>query len=605
MKRLWLSIIIMTCILSCSDNSTQPDNIQNKIIEVESNLIPPIFIQGDSTWTIEERMKHYGVPGVSLAVIHNGEIAWTKTYGTTDKENNIPVTDKTLFQAASISKPVSAYAALRLVQEGKIDLTLNINDQLKSWKLEENEFTKEKAVTLKNLINHSAGITVHGFLGYSPGLDVPTLHQVLDGLPPANSAAMQVDKTPEESFRYSGGGYNIVQQLMIDTEQKTFPEILKDLVLDPLDMSNSSFNQPLNDEQLKYAATGYLPNGEMTQGRRHTYPEMAAAGLWTTAEDLAKFAINIQKTIKGDSSLALSKEMTELMLTPFVEDNVGLGIFLINKGDDIYFGHGGWNEGFSSELMAHKDKGYGVAIMINSNHPDFISELMRSVALTYEWDDFVKEYKSIDNKGSQNAHIIGKYKVRGFDYIEIAEGENNLLLKDGPEEEFIDLIQVTDSTFAVRQFDALFQFKKDEESDSVFMHILDSNALTTDVIYNKMINGEKLPLEHIVNGDYEEALKKYLSIKAEAPEDPNVSENNLNDLGYRFLNQGQHQLAKDLFMVNIKLYPDSYNVYDSYAEACMEAGENDLAIEYYKKSLELNPENNNATFFIEQLMEKK
>ena len=242
MNTKFFALLSLAFLVSCSNN--EQETTENKITQVENNLIPPIHIEGDSTWNILDRMEHYGVPGVSLAVIENGEIAWSKSYGTVDKESGNPVTEKTLFQAASISKPVSAYAALRLVEEGKIDLTQDVNSQLQSWKVPDNEFTSEKKVTVKNLLNHSAGITVHGFLGYSPGLEVPTLTQVLNGEPPANSQPAVVDKTPEESFRYSGGGYNIVQQLMIDIEGKTYPEIMKEKVLDPLDMNLSSFNQP-------------------------------------------------------------------------------------------------------------------------------------------------------------------------------------------------------------------------------------------------------------------------------------------------------------------------------------------------------------------------
>ncbi len=202
------------------------------------------------------------------------------------------------------------------------------------------------------MLSHTGGLTVHGFPGYSPDLPVPTTVQVLDGLPPANSAAVRVDKMPEESFRYSGGGYTIMQQMLVDVEGKPFPEILKEKVLAPLHMNNSTYDQPLQATQLKMAATGYLPDGTMTKGKRHTYPEMAAAGLWTTAEDLATFTINIQKTMQGDSGKVLSKVMTDKMLTPFVADFIGLGLFLNKRKEDIYFGHGGWDEGFSSEMVA-------------------------------------------------------------------------------------------------------------------------------------------------------------------------------------------------------------------------------------------------------------
>lgn len=605
MKSKFIAFVALTLVLSCAEKDKTPETANDKITAVESNLTLPVYIEGDNTFTLEERMEHYGVPGVSITVIHEGEIAWVKTYGVMDKESLAPVTENTLFQAASISKPVSAYAALRLVEQGKIDLDADINTQLQSWQLPESEFTTEKKVTLKNLLNHSAGTTVHGFLGYSPNLPVPTLIQALNGEPPANSPAVIVDKVPEESFRYSGGGYNVVQQLMIDVEGKSFPEIMKEQVLQPLDMQHSSFDQPLTPPRLDLAATGYLPDGSMTKGKRHTYPEMAPAGLWTTSEDLAKFAINIQKTLKGESTLGLSQEMTTKMLTPFVEDNVGLGIFLNTKKDEVYFGHGGWNEGFSSELIAHKDKGYGVVIMINSNHPNFISELIRSVALTYEWDDYFPKYQKLPTDPEGMTDITGKYLVRGYDFIEVVEENDQLMYRNGAEEDLTELIKVSDSSYVVRDFDVLFQFKENPETENSDIHIIDSGTMEPRAVYGKLAEDSKLPLLMLMEGDFERALGAYQTLMKKDKNDPAVSEDNLNRLGYRFLGKDKNEVARDIFKVNTILYPNSFNVYDSYAEACMKMGQTDLAIENYKKSLSLNPQNQNAKDQLDKLEERQ
>ena len=365
---------------------------QEEIKKTETSLMHEVYLEGDSTWTIEERMAHYGVPGVSITVIKDNKIAWSKSYGVMDKETLQPVTAQTLFQAGSISKPVAAYGALKVVESGKINLDENVNTYLKSWHLPDNRFTQDKKVALKHLLSHTGGLSVHGFLGYSPDLPVPSLVQVLNGAAPANSDSILVNKMPEESFRYSGGGYCVMQQMLIDTEGKPFPALMKELVLTPLEMKNSTYDQPLGETQLTLAATGYVPDGSMTKGKRHTYPEMAAAGLWTTSEDLARFAIDIQKTVRAESSTVLSQAMVNKMLTPFVADFIGLGIFLEKHQEDVYFGHGGWDEGFSSQLIAHRDKGYGVVVLTNSNHPYFIEELIRSVAMTYNWENFLAKH---------------------------------------------------------------------------------------------------------------------------------------------------------------------------------------------------------------------
>lgn len=594
-----LTIIILQ---SCAEEPMTDAKI-GMIEKVETSLTTPIYIEGDSTWTIEERMTHYGVPGVSIAIINNGKIEWTKTYGIMDRQSKAPVTEKTLFQAASISKPVTAYGALTLVEQKKVALEEDINTFLESWKLADNEFTKDKKVTIKNLLNHSAGVTVHGFLGYSPDLPVPTLIEVLNGTPPSNSEPSIVNKVPEESFRYSGGGYNIIQQMMIDVEGKPFPELMNDLVLEPLEMNNSTYNQPLTEVQLKMAATGYLPDGTMTKGKRHTYPEMAPAGLWTTATDLAKFAINIQETLKGQSEKGLSKVMTTKMLTPFVEEFIGLGIFINKKKDEIYFGHGGWNEGFSSELLAHKDKGYGVVVLTNSNHPPFISELIRSVALTYDWDDYVPVYKKMAIGSSTSTEISGRYRIGANRLISVSQNNGQIFGKELGEDP-TELVKISDSTYVRRDSESLFQFKKDSD-DKTNMLILDANTGTTVTTFARMDDDEKMPMELLIEGDFNQALEAYRAVMKEDAKDPTVNENNLNNLGYRFLGNDKTKIAQDVLKVNMMLYPESFNVYDSYAEACMKMGEIDLAIENYTKSLELNPENNNATEKLKELRKSK
>lgn len=603
MKSLLLILLSVILFQSCSNVPPHEETI-DIIKKVEAGLTTPVHIEDDRTWSIEERMAHYGVPGVSLAVIHDGEIKWTKTYGIMDKESRSPVTQGTLFQAASISKPVTAYGALKLVELNKMDLNEDINAYLTSWKLPDNEFTMESKVTLKHLLNHSAGITVHGFLGYRPDLPVPTLVEVLNGSSPANSGAIFADKRPGESFRYSGGGYTILQQMMIDVEGKPFPLLMKELVLEPLTMSNSTFDQPLHGIHLEKAATGYLPDGSMTGGKRHTYPEMAAAGLWTTAEDLAKFVVSIQKTLNEEGESVLSRSMTSQMLTPFVEDFIGLGVFITKLNDEVYFGHGGWDEGFSSEFMAHKDKGYGVVVMTNSNHPEFISELIRSVALTYDWDDFVPVYKRMKLDTASIARISGRYRIDGNRLMDVYQKED-VLFAQNLGEESTELIRISDNTYVRREVNELIEFRSDSMDEALNMQLLDPNDGTLISSYTRMDKNETLPMELLMAGDFDDALDAYRALMQQDPQNPTIDEGQLNAIGYRILNQGKLKLAQDIFKVNTLLYPNSSNVYDSYAEASMKIGDLELAIENYNRSLDLNPKNTNAQLMIEELEKSK
>lgn len=605
MKR--IAIFLLALLLQDCSAPKKDESANDKIRMVETGLVSRVYFEGDSTWTIEERMKHYHVPGVSIAVINDGKIEWVKSYGVMDEETKEPVTNQTLFQAGSISKPVAAYGALKLAEEGKINIDENVNTYLKTWKLPDNEFTKDKKVALKHLLSHTGGVTVHGFWGYSPDLPVPTLVQVLDGLPPANSPAIRVDKAPETGFRYSGGGYTIMQQMMIDLEGKPFPSILKEKVFEPLAMSNSTYDQPLQPEQLKMAATGYLPNGTMTKGKRHTYPEMAAAGLWTTAEDLAKFAVDVQQTIKGESSKVLSKAMTEKMLTPFGSEFDGLGLFIdkrINKGtEDIYFGHDGWDEGFSSELKAHKDKGYGVVVLTNSNHPEFIEELTGAVARTYGWSNFQPVYKKMTMDTSKFSSLRGRYKNGSDGLIRVYTQGSRLFrkyLRGTPSE----LFQITDSTYVGRDNDQVVQFKVNP-ADGQLNILLGNNNGKQEFTHPQLKPEKKVPYEFLLAGDFNNALKGYKELIKADPKDPVVSEGSLNDQGYNLLGNDQLKLALDVFKMNTMLYPASANVYDSYAEACAKNNDVALAITNYKKALAIDPKKESAIKALAELQKKK
>jgi CubicO group peptidase (beta-lactamase class C family) len=386
------------------------DSIDKEVREVESGLRSPIMFENDNTWNIRERMRHYGVPGVSVAVIKNYKIHWIRSYGVADKENMKPVNPNTLFQACSISKPVAAYGALKMVEQNLLSLDEPVNNKLEVWKIPTNEITKRKPVALKHLLNHSAGLTVHGFDGYPSNTPLPNILQILEGIKPANSEPVIVNVEPETEFRYSGGGFTVMQKLISDVAEQPFPELMRELVLAPTGMDHSTYEQPLPAEKLKFAAAGYLPNGSAVKGKRYTYPEMAAAGLWSTAEDLAKFAIDIQLAIKTNSSKVLSQSMTERMLTPFVNPEWGLGMILTNKNDEHYFGHGGLAEGFRADFIAHKTRGYGAVIMTNAENREFIDEMKRSIAFTYQWDNFLEPVLrklSIDEKELQR--IVGRY----------------------------------------------------------------------------------------------------------------------------------------------------------------------------------------------------
>jgi CubicO group peptidase (beta-lactamase class C family)/predicted transcriptional regulator YdeE len=334
--------------------------------------------------SLAELMKTFNVPALSVAVIENYKIVDVKAYGVLGPGSITPVTPKTLFQAGSISKPVAATGALALVEQGKLSLDEDVNKKLTTWKVPENDLTKTEKVTLRRIMSHTAGLTVHGFPGYDVDEPRPTLVQIFNGEKPANTAPIRVDILPGTKAVYSGGGVTIEQQLMLDVTGKLFPALMRELVLDKLGMTDSSYEQPLPAARASMTAWGAYADGKSVHGKWHIYPEMAAAGLWTTPTDLAKFAIEIALSKQGKANHVLSQKMTQEMLTPVMDEN-GLGFFL-EKDNPGQFGHGGADEGFQALLTMNGDTGNGIAMMADSdNGISVMNQVLRRVAKEYSW----------------------------------------------------------------------------------------------------------------------------------------------------------------------------------------------------------------------------
>jgi CubicO group peptidase (beta-lactamase class C family) len=398
----WLAPILCCAFpFAAAQNKSTPD-IEQHIQHVTSGLVDPILIKGDqhATHTLTDRMKELNVPGVSIAVIHNGKIEWARGFGLRSIGGQ-PVDDATLFQAASISKPLSAMAALHLVQQGKLSLDTDINTYLTTWKLPTAPVAAGKPVTLRELLTHTAGISVHGFPGYAKSDTVPTLVQVLNGEKPANTAPIRIEAPPGDHWQYSGGGYTIMQQTLIDVTKEPYPKLMHDTVLAPIGMNHSTYNQPLPAAMEADAATPYRGDGKPVEGGSHTYPEMAAAGLWTTPSDLARYAIEVQRSLQGKANHVLSTEMTRQMLTPG-KGNWGLGLEIGGSKDNPYFSHGGANEGFRCIFVAYEKAGEGAAVMTNGDNGGPLGdEIMRSIASEYGWPDYKPEVRtaiSVDPK---------------------------------------------------------------------------------------------------------------------------------------------------------------------------------------------------------------
>ena len=343
---------------------------------------------GLGTSTVAELMEEFGVPGVSVAVIQDFKIHWAKAYGVADVETGQLVDIETMFQAASISKPVAAMGVLRAVQDGLFSLDDDINDILDSWTLDGREFTRNRPVTPRTLTSHTSGLgDGFGFPGYDPEQPLPTTVQILEGHELSNVGSVFMEREPLTFYEYSGGGVTVMELALSDVRRRPFVDVLQEGVLAPIGMTRSSYAQPISPEHNQNAARAHDNNGESRGPKWHVYPEHAAAGLWTTPTDLARLILEVQRSARGESNRVRSQSMIQEMLNPVGVGPFAVGFTVSKIGEGWYFSHGGSNWGFRALMLAHKVKGYGLVVMTNADQGStVINEISRRIQYTYNWD---------------------------------------------------------------------------------------------------------------------------------------------------------------------------------------------------------------------------
>jgi CubicO group peptidase (beta-lactamase class C family) len=403
-------------------------------------------------------------------VIHGGKIEWARGFGVREIGGK-PVNAETMFQAGSISKPIAAMAALKLVQDGKLSLDADVNTYLISWKVPSAPIAGGKPITLRELLTHTAGMTVHGFPGYASNEPVPTLIQVLNGEKPANTPAIRSEQPPGKEWKYSGGGFTIMQQTLIDVTKEPFPKLLHDIVLSPIGMSRSTYQQPLPQSLRENAAMPYRADGKEVAGGPHTYPEMAAAGLWTTPTDIAKYAIEVEESLDGKANHVLNRDLTQQMLTPGM-GSWGLGVQIGGSENDRYFSHGGANEGYMNLFVAYERGGEGAVVMTNGDNGGQLgNELMHSIAVEYGWPDWKPEVRTaikVDEKTLEQ--YAGTYELQpGFDLVVTVE--NGQLMTQATGQPKFQVYAESDTKFFPLDFPAEIEFvRTDEKVSAIVLH---------------------------------------------------------------------------------------------------------------------------------------
>ena len=402
MRKLIPTITVLLIFYACQGTGS---GIEQKISRIENGLIefniadfnPADVFKPDSaqlanTKTLDERMVFYKVPGVSIAVINNNRIEWTRAYGTMDVNTGAPVSAETIFEAGSTSKLLTAVMALYFVEEGLIDLDQNVNKYLKSWQVPENEFTSKEKVTLRRLLTHQSGIPASNYNTDESGR-YPTLIDVLNGAPPAENTPAIPVRIPGSRWVYSNVAFNVIQLMLEDVSGKTFQQIAEELIFKPLGMKNSTFIYPLDVEKKKLEAMPHDAEGISRKPSMHL-TALSHGGLTTTPTDLAKFTIELMRSYQGKSEKILSQEMTKRMFQkiceidkeqwplPFSE---GLGVFLMEEGRDLSFTHPGSNNpGLECWLIGWPERGTGAVIMSNGASGVFLEvEIIRALIHEY------------------------------------------------------------------------------------------------------------------------------------------------------------------------------------------------------------------------------
>ena len=371
----FLLLVLLSTLLLPIDAATavEPSAIERDIV---------VTVQGEEQrGSIDETLKLLNIPSASIALIDEGRIAFARAYGK-------DATPDTLYQAASLSKFVAAIGAMRLVENGTLKLDEDVNDRLTSWKVPSNSFDATHKATLRGLLSMTGGIGVPGFLGYAVGSPLPTLRQILDGTPPASSQPVTVIAVPGSAYHYSGGGYEIAEALMQDATGKPFPQLMRELVLDPMGMTGSSFDQPPDGALMSRATSGHFGDGKELPGRWHLFPEHAAAGLWSTPTDIAKLLVQLAHTWQGFSSIFLHRQTLQEILTRQNGGPYGLGAAIAGDGASLVLMKRGQNIGYQGYLILYPATGQGMVVMTNSDNGSKLAEaLIKRAAAAYDWPD--------------------------------------------------------------------------------------------------------------------------------------------------------------------------------------------------------------------------
>ncbi|WP_298115136.1 serine hydrolase [Flavobacterium sp.] len=580
----------------------QNKQLKDRINQVENNLIPYVPVKGFNGWNIIDRMKYYKVPGLSIAVIKDYKIDWAKGYGLADTIQKTKVTTETMFSAGSISKFLMAVTALKLVEEGKIGLDSPINDYLTSWKITENDYTKKTPVTLRMLLSHSAGTSQTSYFGFTPTEPLPTIVDVLNGAKISQTRAVVVNSEPNKEFRYSGGGSMIAQMVLMDVSKKSFGNLTQQVLFDKIGMTNSTFEQPVPEKFSKQCSWAYS-QASWFKGMPYVYPQQAAAGLYSTPTDLAKFFIDVQNSFNGKGKV-LSEEMTKKMLTSQVnvsdggyKEQMAIGPFLIQRTDNkdpngVYFEFTGVNAGFLAYGIASVQGGNGVIVMLNSgdNQNGIGKEIRRAVAKVYNWTNFLPdEIQPINLPEDELNKMAGRYRMATDEVLYLRKEKNYLVenINNGNE---IYCFPISKDSIVFTDYNIKGFFKRNENGE-----IIGLQNIYQEKPMPKMKDNEFSPSEYLNMQQYDEAKKAFAAMK--------MNEGQITYLAYDLMNKKPLNpfAVKTILDLATEQHPNSSMVYSRWGDYYLKLNDKQNALKSYQKAIDLDPNDQQTKDILETL----
>ncbi|MEP1035530.1 serine hydrolase [Ekhidna sp.] len=612
MKSIILPLLFVLTFLICKTAFSQ------KHVLAKEKAISKIPLSNGDTLSIEELMAQNGLKGLSVAVFEDYKIIWADSWGV--KYDSVPLDVNTAFSTASIAKPITATLFSILEEKGLIDLSIPVNNYLKRWKIPVGEYNKDTPITLEHLLSHTAGTTQGGFIDFYEGDEIPTILESIKGeIPNSDHDEIEITFKPGSHWKYSGGGYTIAMMALEDHLEKTLAELAQQYIFDALNLQNTTMIQPkynplkratISDSlyqagEILNLAKAHDNTGNVIRTGFPITPQVSASGLWSTPTDLSLFLIEIQKALNNKSkiiSTSVANRVTEIVTLKVMR---GWSLGWERRyafGNLDWFSHGGANTGVGGHVYATMEEGKGIVLLgngPNSIRVPTINLLRDNIIRTHKWGLQYDWENKKEIPEALTTKIVGRYEDLTFGAIfEIKDMNGKLYVPSYWNGVRNDLIHIGDNTFITNEVPGKFKFIFSEK-DTLIEYSRDENV-PSEIMYEKFFG--KLPNEVVLEGgDYNSAREAYKKLQVKKPNHSLVQENSINRFGYQLIRDKEFDKAILIFKINTDLYPNSANVFDSLGEAYMLNGDKLNAIKNYKKSLELNPNNENAKKNIKEM----